>query len=42
MQNGLTFPSDHVPNYYLGLKIHRDGRLEKIFNVLTVPGMIFD
>lgn len=32
MQNGLTFPSDHVPNYYLGLKIHRDGRLEEIFN----------
>ena len=32
MQNSLTFPADHVPHYYLGLKIHPDGRLEEIYN----------
>ena len=27
MQGGLTFPVDHVPDYYLGILIHVDGNL---------------
>jgi hypothetical protein len=32
MQRALTFPGDHVPDYYLGIKIHRDGTFSEIFN----------
>ena len=32
MQNGLTFPVDHVPDYYLGIQIHRDGTFTEVFN----------
>lgn len=32
MKDQLTFPSDHIPNYYLGLKIAHDGSFTEIFN----------
>jgi hypothetical protein len=32
MKDSLTFPSDHVPNFYLGIKINKDGTIEEIFN----------
>ena len=32
MQDSLTFPADHVPDYYLGIKIEPDGTLTEIFN----------
>lgn len=32
MQNSLTFPGDHVPDYYLGVRIEHDGTLTEIFN----------
>ncbi len=32
MKNSLTFPADHVPDYYLGIKVHTTGRLEEVFN----------
>jgi hypothetical protein len=32
MQNSLTFPVDHVPDYYLGIKIHADGTFTEVFN----------
>jgi hypothetical protein len=32
MQNSLTFPVDHVPDYYLGIKIHPDGTFTEVFN----------
>jgi len=32
MQNSLTFPGDHVPDYYLGIKIHSDGTFTEVFN----------
>lgn len=32
MKESLTFPADHIPNYYLGLKLHLDGTFEEIFN----------
>lgn len=32
MQNSLTFPVDHIPEYYLGIKIHADGTFTEIFN----------
>lgn len=32
MQNALTFPADHTPDYYLGIKIHEDGKFDEIFN----------
>ncbi len=32
MQNALTFPADHVPDYYLGIKIHEDGTFDEVFN----------
>ncbi|WDG45662.1 DUF6998 domain-containing protein [Pseudomonas chlororaphis] len=28
----LTFPVDHVPDYYLGIKLSRDGTFEEIYN----------
>ena len=32
MKKSLTFPADHVPNYYLGVQIHPDGSFTEIFN----------
>jgi hypothetical protein len=32
MQNSLTFPADHVPDYYLGIRIHPDGTFTEVFN----------
>ena len=32
MKDSLTFPVDHVPDYYLGVKIESDGTLTEIFN----------
>ena len=32
MKNSLTFPVDHIPHYYLGIKIHSDGSFTEIFN----------
>lgn len=32
MKNSLTFPVDHIPEYYLGIQIHQDGKFSEIFN----------
>jgi hypothetical protein len=32
MQNSLTFPVDHIPDYYLGIKINVDGTFREVFN----------
>lgn len=32
MKNSLTFPCDHVPEYYLGIKMLADGSYVEIFN----------
>jgi hypothetical protein len=32
MKNSLTFPVDHIPDYYLGIKIKLDGTFREIFN----------
>ncbi len=32
MQNSLTFPADHVPDYYLGIKLHGNGKFDVVFN----------
>lgn len=32
MKNSLTFPADHVPDYYLGIKVHEDGSFSEVFN----------
>jgi hypothetical protein len=32
MQDSLTFPADHVPDYYLGIKIHANGSFDEVFN----------
>ena len=32
MQNAVTFPADHTPDYVLALKIHSDGTITEIFN----------
>ena len=32
MQKTPTFPVDHVPDYYLALKLHTDGTFEEIFS----------
>ncbi len=32
MRGHLTFPGDHVPDYYLGLHIHPDGSFDELFN----------
>jgi len=32
MHDALTFPADHIPDYYLGIKIRTDGAFEEIFN----------
>lgn len=37
MKNALNFPADHVPDYYLGIKILNNGSTEEIFNG---PGLV--
>lgn len=32
MKDQLTFPADHIPNYYLAVKISRDGTFTEVFN----------
>ena len=32
MKGALTFPCDHVPDYYLGIKVFDDGTYEEIYN----------
>ena len=32
MKNSLTFPCDHTPEFYLGIKVSSDGTFEEIFN----------
>lgn len=32
MKDSLTFPADHVPNYYLGVQVHPDGTFTEVFN----------
>ena len=32
MKNSLTFPVDHIPDYYIGIKVNSDGSYIEIFN----------
>lgn len=32
MKKSLTFPVDHIPHYYIGIKVHDDGTYTEIFN----------
>ena len=32
MKDNLTFPVDHIPHYYIGIKVHTDGTFTEIFN----------
>ncbi len=32
MQKSLTFPADHIPNYYLGIQVYPDGSFSEVFN----------
>ena len=32
MQKSLTFPADHIPDYYLGIQLHSDGSFSEVFN----------
>lgn len=32
MKSSLTFPVDHIPHYYIGIKVHSDGTYTEIFN----------
>lgn len=32
MKKDLTFPASHVPEYFLGIRIHRDGTFSEVFN----------
>jgi hypothetical protein len=32
MKDSLTFPGDHVPDYYIGVKIGSDGTFVEVFN----------
>jgi hypothetical protein len=32
MKKSLTFPADHVPNYYLGVQVGADGTFIEVFN----------
>jgi len=32
MKKSLTFPCDHIPKYYLGIKIHDNGAITEVFN----------
>ncbi|MBI2898552.1 MAG: hypothetical protein HYY17_00020 [Planctomycetes bacterium] len=31
-KDALTFPGDHVPDFYLGIQIHSDGSFTEVFN----------
>ena len=35
MKHSLIFPTNNIPQYYLGLKINEDGNIETIFNGLA-------
>jgi len=37
MKKSLTFPVDHIPQFYIGIKVHSDGTYREIFNG---PGVI--
>jgi hypothetical protein len=37
MKKSLTFPADHVPNYYIGVQISADGSFIEVFNG---PGIV--
>lgn len=32
MKKSLTFPADHVPNYYIGVQVHANGSFTEVFN----------
>jgi len=32
MKQSLTFPVDHIPNFYIGIKVHSNGTYSEIFN----------
>lgn len=32
MKTSLTFPADHIPNYYLGVQVRTDGTFTEVFN----------
>lgn len=32
MKESLTFLVDHIPHYYIGIKVHSDGAYDEIFN----------
>ena len=32
MKQHLTFPADHIPNYYLAIKVSADGTFTEVFN----------
>src|SRR5438552_1572188 len=32
MQKSLTFPADHIPDYYLGVQVRPDGTFVEVFN----------
>jgi hypothetical protein len=32
MKRSLTFPADHVPEYYIGVQVHRNGSFTEVFN----------
>jgi len=32
MKGSLTFPCDHTPDYYIGIKINEDGSIIEVFN----------
>lgn len=32
MKESLTFPVDHIPHYYIGIKVNSDGSYDEIFN----------
>ncbi len=34
MKDRFTFPADHIPKYYLAIKVHNDGTFEEVYNGL--------
>jgi hypothetical protein len=32
MKKSLTFPASHIPDYFLGVRIHSDGTFTEVFN----------
>jgi hypothetical protein len=32
MKKNLTFPADHIPNYYIGIQIDKEGTFIEVFN----------